>query len=282
METFGVITCKNCGNHFTGTYCNQCGEKVYTHHDKTFGHIFEEGFHFLTHFEGSFLTTLKTVFTKPGKFSLEYCNGLRKKYFKPVSFFLLLVVLYLLFPRFSGLNMKLGTYAAELYGFTWVSIPLIKSKLKAKNITYKELAVLYDAKSSSVSKIGLFFILPFASAVLLLLFFNTKKYYFDHFILALELCSIFIALHFLIIPFLSFLAELINKSWASFFWDDNYWLGYSIMALDLLIVSVAFRRFYKQKWIWTIPKAIIYILVFGEVIIYLYRVLVLVVTLALT
>ncbi|MBX9784632.1 MAG: hypothetical protein K2X48_15185 [Chitinophagaceae bacterium] len=73
-----------------------------------------------------------------------------------------------------------------------------------------------------------------------------------------------------------------NKNRASFFRDDNYWLGYFITALDLLIVSVAFKRFYKQKWVWTVPKAIIYILVFGEVIIYLYRVLVLVVTLALT
>lgn len=275
-------TCKNCGNHFSGQYCNQCGEKVYTHHDKNIGHIFEEVFHFLTHFEGSFLTTLKTVFTKPGKFSLEYCNGLRKKYFKPVSLFLLLVVLYLLFPRFAGLNMKMGTYATDKYGFTWIAVPIIKAKLRAKEMKYDELAKLYDAKSSSVSKISLFFILPLASAVLLLLFFNTKKYYFDHFILSLELCSIFIALHFLIIPFLSFLVELMNKNWASFFWDDNYWLGYFIAALDLLIVSLAFKRFYNQKWIWTIPKSMIYILIFGEVIIYLYRILVLVVTLALT
>lgn len=163
-----------------------------------------------------------------------------------------------------------------------MSIPPIKEKLNAKDIKYKELAKLYDSKSASVSKIGLFFILPLAAAVLLLLFFNTKKYYFDHFILSLELCSIFIALHFLIIPFISFLAELINKNWTSFFWDDNYWLGYFITTLDLFIVSVAFRRFYGQKWVWTIPKAIIYILVFGEVIIYLYRVLVLVVTLTLT
>ncbi len=217
-----LTTCKNCGNQFTGKFCNKCGEKVYTQHDKSVVHFFEEGIHFITHFEGTFLTTLKTVFTKPGKFSLEYCNGLRKKYFKPVSLFLLLVVLYLLFPRFAGLNMKLDTYATNQYSFTWMSIPLIKEKLNAKDIKYKELAKLYDSKSASVSKIGLFFILPLAAAVLLLLFFNTKKYDFDHFIVSLELCSIFIALHFLIIPFISFLAELINKNWTSFFWDDNY------------------------------------------------------------
>jgi hypothetical protein len=275
------VICKNCSNHFTGSYCNQCGEKVYTHHDKSIAHIFEEGFHFLTHFEGSFLTTLKTVFTKPGKFSLDYCNGLRKKYFKPVSLFLLLVVLYLLFPRFQGLNMKLNTYTLKQYDFAWVSLPLVKSKLKKKDIKLEQLAVLYDSKSSSVSKIGLFFILPFAAAVLLLLFFNKKKFYFDHFILALELSSIYIGLHFLLIPFISFIAELINKDWIRFFWDSNYWLYNFMFALDWIIVSVAFRRFYGQKWIWTIPKAAIYLIVFLFGVIYLYRLLVLVVTLAL-
>lgn len=274
-------TCKNCGNDFSGTYCNQCGEKVYAHHDKSIVHLFEEGLHFLTHFESSFLTTLKTVITKPGKFSLDYCAGIRKKYFKPVSLFLFLVVLYLLFPHFHGLNMKLGTYTAEQYGFTWIAVPLVEKKMKKKKINFQEVAKIYESKSASVSKIGLFFILPLAAAVLLLLFFNTRKYYFDHFILALEICSLFIGLHFLAIPFISFLAELLNKNWGSFFWDDNYWLSYFVTALDLLIVSFAFRRFYHQKWIWTIPKVLIYIVVFGEVIIYLYRTLVLVVTLSL-
>lgn len=276
-----MTTCKNCNKHFTGNYCNNCGEKLYTAHDKSIKHLFEEGFHFITHFEGKFLTTLKTVFTSPGKFSLEYCNGLRKKYYKPVSLFLLLVILYLLFPRFKGLNMQLDTYATKEYGFTWASVPLIKAKKAAKNIEYAEIAKLYNAKSSSVSKLGLFFLLPFASAILLLLFFNTKKYYFDHFILSLELSSIFIGLHFLIIPFISFIAELINKNWMRFFLDDNYWLAYFLLAIDVLITVVAFKRFYSQKWIWTIPKALIYIFIFGQGIIYLYRLLVLVVTLML-
>lgn len=275
------ITCKNCNNHFSGKFCNTCGEKVYTSHDKSITHIFEEGLHFITHFEGSFLTTLKTVFTRPGKFSFDYCNGLRKKYFKPVSLFLLLIVLYLLFPRFQGLNMKLETYATHKYGFTWASVPLIKAKKESKAIEYRELAVTYDAKSSAVSKIALFFIIPFAAAVLLLLFFTKKKYFFDHVILSFEISAFYIAIHFLFIPFLSFVSEKINKSWEQFFWDDNIWLGWLQVLIDVIFVSTAFKRFYAQKWIWIIPKALIYVFLFQVVVIYLYRLLVLVVTLML-
>lgn len=110
MQTVQHI-CKNCGHVFTGNYCNQCGEKVYTEHDKSLVHLLEEGFHFVTHFEGTLLTTIKTIFTKPGQLTLDYCNGVRKKYFRPLSFFLLLVVFYLVFPLLSGLNMTLYNHS---------------------------------------------------------------------------------------------------------------------------------------------------------------------------
>ena len=87
------LICKNCGNSFTGKYCNQCGEKVYGEKDKSVFHFFEEGLHFITHFDGTFFNTLKKLFTQPGQLSVDYCNGKRKSYFKPLSLFLLLVVI---------------------------------------------------------------------------------------------------------------------------------------------------------------------------------------------
>lgn len=275
-------TCKNCSNVFAGKFCNACGEKVYGAHDKSIKHLFEEAFHFLTHFEGSFLVTLKTAFTKPGQYALDYCNGIRKKYFKPVSYFMLLVILYLLFPRFQGLNMKLDTYATDMYGFTWASVPMIKKKMQAKNINYREMAKLYDAKSSAISKVGLFFLIPLASCVLLFFFFYKGKYFFDHFIISLELTGLFIALHFLIVPFLSFLTELIHPAWLVFFEDGNAWLGYTQILVDIVFVSLALKRFYKESWWLTIPKAFLYIYIFGEYILYVYRLFVLIVTLLFT
>jgi hypothetical protein len=50
-----AIICKNCGNQFLGKYCNECGEKVYTEHDKTFSHFLGETFHFITHWDSKIL-----------------------------------------------------------------------------------------------------------------------------------------------------------------------------------------------------------------------------------
>ncbi|MEO7394541.1 MAG: DUF3667 domain-containing protein [Chitinophagaceae bacterium] len=280
MERNNLI-CKNCGNEFAGNYCNACGEKVYNEEHKKISHLVEEVIHFVTHFEGSLFRTIKTVFTSPGKFSLDYCNGIRKKYFKPVSFFFVFVVLYLLFPRYHGLNMKLESYVDKQYGFTGVSVPLAKGKMKSRQVTFPELAKHYNSKSASVSKIGLFLIIPLAACLILFLFFSTKKSFFDHFIISLELSSLFIAIHFLIIPFLSFITEMINRKWSTFFRDDNYWLEIITVLLNLTITSIAFKKFYVQKWGWVIVKAIIYIFIFNFFILYVYRLLVLLFTMML-
>lgn len=275
------VICKNCGHTFTGHYCNNCGEKVYSSHDKSLLHIAEELLHFLTHFEGAFLTTLKTIVTKPGKFSLDYCNGIRKKYFKPVSLFLLLVILYLLFPKYQGLNMKLNTYANEEYEYTWFSVPLIKNKMQKEAATYPTIADRYDKKSPAVSKITLFSLIPLSALFLAALFFYRKRLLFDHFIIAIELSAFFIALHFLIIPFIAFVVTAIHQPWERFFWDGNHWVDYPVLLMDALYISFAFRRFYGTKWLLTIPSAILFLYVFGEWIFYLYKIMVLYFTLQL-
>src|SRR6476661_8388751 len=154
MQTFipvEPITCKNCGNRFTGNFCNECGEKVYTVKDKMVTHFFEDGFHFITHFEGKFFTTIKTLFSKPGQVSLDYTNGIRKKYFKLLSLFLLLVILYLLFPVFQGLNMKLYYHERHnLYGA--FAKDQVREIMLHKHITEKEVSDLFQKNSEKISK----------------------------------------------------------------------------------------------------------------------------------
>jgi hypothetical protein len=256
-------TCKSCNNVFTGRFCNSCGEKVFSEKDKSLAHIFEEVFHFITHFEGSFFTTLKTFLGSPGKFSLEFCSGIRKKYFKPISFFLLLVILYLLFPKFAGLNMKLAVLANPDYGYSNFTLSLIKSKMTAKSITAIELAKLYDAKSPSISKIALFLYIPLSCFVLQLLFLQKRKPFYDNFILSTEISSFFIFSSYLAFPFLAFLVNLIAPNLNYLFYDGS-WLWYIVSILFVAFISIAFINFYNTKWYIAIPKGLLFAYVFGE------------------
>lgn len=256
-------TCKSCKNVFSGRFCNNCGEKVFSHKDKTLSHIFEEVFHFITHFEGSFFTTLKTFLGSPGKFSLEFSNGIRKKYFKPISFFLLLVILYLLFPKFEGLNMKLAVLASPDYGYRDFTIQIIKSKMAAKSISAIELAKLYDAKSPSISKLALFLYIPLSCFVLQLLFLQKRKPFYDNFILATEISSFFIFSSFLVFPFIAFIVNAIWPSLNYLFYDGS-WLWHILSLAFVAFISISFLKFYQAKWYLAIPKGVLFAYVFGE------------------
>lgn len=272
-----TIACKNCGNHFLGKYCNQCGEKVYREQDKLFSRIADDAFHFITHFDGSFFTTFKTFIRQPGKLSADFCNGIRKKYFKPIPFFLMMVALYFVFPKFEGLNMKAQTLVAKQYDFTWLTHPVFKAKMKKDNISYKEVAAGYDAKSPKIAKISLLLLIPLSGIFLSLLFYSRRRLLYDHLILSSEILSFFIFSQFLVLPFIALIVEqLIPKYW--FLFNDGSFIWLIMYALLAFFIGVSFRNFYKEKYWLTIIKAMVFMFVFFVAIKYIYAVIVFLLT----
>lgn len=262
--------CKNCSNVFQGGFCNICGEKIYTEKDKALKNLFKEAFHFLTHFEGSFFTTVKAVFLKPGLLSFEFCNGIRKKYFKPVTFFLVCIVLYLLFPKFQGLNMKFATYVNREYNYSWYALPVAKQKIASKNLTGNLVSEIYNGRSEKFAKPLLLLLLPFSSLFLWLLHVKRRRLLFDHFILATEITSFNIALNFLIAPFCMWFVTLLVPSAQKFFYDGGPFM-FLMWAIGMLQTSIAFRVFYKQAWWMAILKAIAFTAIYVLIIQDLYK-----------
>lgn len=266
-------TCKNCGNSFAGKFCNQCGEKIYSEQDKSVSHLFHEVFHFFTHFDAALPLTLKTIFTHPGKYALDFCKGIRKKYFKPVPLFLLLVVLYLFFPKFTGLNMRVGNYTSEQYNYSWYARPVVVKKMKEQKASFEEIEKAYDTKSPKIAKVCLILLIPFAAVISFLLFYRSKKLYFDHFILGCEICSFYILLIFLIVPLLKTIFQLISPELGSVFVDGS-WLSILFAILLALFILIAFRRFFGQKWSWSILKTVLFFFLFFEGADFVYKIIV--------
>ena len=156
-----LTVCKNCGREFSGNFCNQCGEKAYREQDKKLSHVVEEIFHFTTHLDSKFLTTLRLIFTKPGFVSKEYCEGKRKKYFKPVSLFLIGVVIYLLFPLLQGMNISFSNHIQNngFLGVNYTKEWALK-KMEKKRTTEGALAQAFDRTSPKVAKLMMLVLLP--------------------------------------------------------------------------------------------------------------------------
>lgn len=88
-------TCLNCGNNFEGHYCSGCGQKA-TVKRITGRVLLEEIIHFFTHLEKGFLHTTWNFLVRPGLISINYLEGKRKRYQKPISYFLIWTGLYIL------------------------------------------------------------------------------------------------------------------------------------------------------------------------------------------
>lgn len=261
------FTCKNCGNSFTGKFCNNCGEKVYTDKDRSVKHLLFEGFHFLTHFDGTLLTTIKTIFTRPGKLSLDYCNGLRKRYFKPLSFFLLLVILYLLFPVFEGLNMKLHFHLRhDVYGK--YAMAKVVNLINERNITFEQFSESFQHAGEKTSKFLLFIIIPAMAFISRGLGFRKRKYYVDHFVFTTETSSFFILWGFLFLPLLLALYKLMT---GTYLMTSDRGSGIVIISVFMIYLAIAAKRFFNFKWWYTIVYTILFTLSFVAFIEYIYK-----------
>lgn len=272
MDPF-LITCKNCGNQFSGKYCNKCGEKFYTDHDKKLSHVFEEVFHFITHFDSKFLKTLKYFLVKPGLVSKEYCEGKRKKYYKPVSLFLVGVVIYLLFPLLQGLNISFSNHINNnnvfhiQYSRNWAL-----HKMQVYHLTEHDLAEKCNHLSPKFAKVLLFVMLPLTALGLALIFRRKRRYFFDHFILATEINTIFLFLFFILVPLL--FVTISSLFHVPLSYGDNSIIFVSLQVLLVFFVLISsFRKFYFVSFIKALLASLLFLLVYA-IALFIYRQLV--------
>jgi hypothetical protein len=96
-------TCLNCGAEIQQQFCPYCGQNKDV--EKFNWHsIVHELTHFFTHIEKGFLNTSLQLLIRPGRVIREYLEGKRKKYHKPVGFFLIWAAIRLVtYSAVSGL-----------------------------------------------------------------------------------------------------------------------------------------------------------------------------------
>ncbi len=262
-----LVVCKNCDHSFSGKYCNNCGEKIYTEKDRSVRHILSEGFHFVTHLDGTLFTTLKAIFTTPGKLSLDYCNGLRKKYFKPISFFLLLVILYLLFPLFDGLNTKAYYHVRHpLYG----SYALRKSLevLQAKHLTDTQFGEAFGHASEKISKFLLFIIIPVMACFSWTLSFKKRKYYYDNFIFSIEASSFLILWGFLVFPLVLLVLHKVFPVLTNL---SDAQMIITSLGIFTVYILIAAKRFFQFSWWYCALYSLLYTFTMAIFIQFIYK-----------
>lgn len=270
-----INKCKNCESELYGKFCSSCGQKLYNDTDKSLRNLIHEAFNLLTNFDGKIFNTLKTIYLYPGKLSMDYSNGIRQKYYKPISFYLLIVVLYLLFPLASGMNMEMKYYKSTPIIGRYISNQ-IEHKLKTENLSEETLSEKFNEKSKSASKFLLILLIPLSTPLIYLLYFKNRRYVFDNVILVSEiniffLLTFFIFFPILIIPILYFFKINI---------DDKIFAPFTIVLFSSYCIRL-FNIVYKEKWWVSLLKGGVFGLLFLFMIVTIYRTIVFEITFAL-
>ncbi|MEO7394061.1 MAG: DUF3667 domain-containing protein, partial [Chitinophagaceae bacterium] len=78
--------CLNCGTIVQGLYCQNCGQQNVIPKE-TFWHMVTHFFYDITHFDGSFFSTVHHLILKPGFLSQQYMIGRRACYVHPIRMY---------------------------------------------------------------------------------------------------------------------------------------------------------------------------------------------------
>ncbi|MBN9483327.1 MAG: hypothetical protein BGO70_12670 [Bacteroidetes bacterium 43-93] len=87
--------CLNCDAVVDGPYCKNCGQ-LNAEPKQTLWHLLTHFIEDVTHFDGKFFDTMKSLLIRPGFLSSEYLKGRRTKYLDPVRMYLFVSAMFFL------------------------------------------------------------------------------------------------------------------------------------------------------------------------------------------
>lgn len=102
--------CASCGASLTGPWCAACGERARKPGDVSLREYLAEGIEALTNLEGRFWGTLRALLFQPGRLTVEYMQGRRVRWMRPLHLFLLLNLVYFLFSSAGTFNTPLQAH----------------------------------------------------------------------------------------------------------------------------------------------------------------------------
>jgi len=247
---------------------------VYTAKDDSVRGMATEALHFITHSEGKFLTTVRTIFCKPGQLSVDHANGMRQRYYKPISLFLMLVVLYLLFPLFQGLNMRMTTYEHMQAGSYFTA--MIEAKAEARGMTVEEVGERFDHRSGTTSKALLLLLIPLTAPILRVLLISKKRKWYHDLVLATEVNAFYLLAFYLIAPLVVWGVILIARKEV-----NEEILGMTLLTLFSVYGAVLMHRVQLEPRWRSALKGVALAVAHTLMLTYIYKPLLFVVTMAL-
>ncbi len=229
MEGDGVKTCKNCGTASEGWFCPQCGQRLSVH-KVTFRETFEDLYGALLSINAPLILTVLDLILRPGTMLRNFLEGKRRRYYRPVAFFLLTTFFYIVVRSLIGFDP-----------FRDTSVVVEGGKVDETLLT--------EARNFMLRNINnLLFVFVFTLAFFLKVFFH-RRYSLAEF---LAVSFYLLGIYTLIVTVNMFLVQYIGKELQAF--------GILLMWIYFLY---AMASFLQRPLLWILVKSFfLYILAF--------------------
>jgi hypothetical protein len=302
------VACANCGASLAGAFCAGCGQKRLSERERTLSHLLGEAFRQVTEIDGKLLRSLRLLLFRPGVLSREYVDGRRVRYAAPLSLFLLANVLYFFAPAISDFNLpfvdqvpgaiaaasldpaapdyaqqraRYGHFGGQVHS-RWTA-PLVARKLAARaavepGYDLRALARDYDAESGVVGKTLIIVHVPIIAFALALAYARRRRYFVDHFVVALHLFTFLLLFGQLVVASLNWLAGHVELALPRYVGGG---IGLAMVATVFGYFLLACRNAYRTSWPGALLGlgAVLFGVLFANIVVY--RALQFLVTLAL-
>ena len=246
------MNCQNCGNYLTGPYCSQCGEKKYDKHELSVKHFFSETLESFFHFDNRFFRSLKLLITRPGQLSLNYVQGKRVSFMKPLQLFLVLNLCLFITPG-NPFSIPLYNYITYRPFTGYGTKKIIADKIDKDKSNLNEYSIQFNEKIKSESKEFIFIYIPFYAFLFFLFFISSKRFFAEHLVFACHFMSIYILLTILNIFLIELPFYYFSKLDYSQLFDDINTFGLQLLLLFYLFIAV--RKFYKASFFGALVSA---------------------------
>jgi len=215
------IACKNCNSETSNKYCSNCGQRT-SISKVTVSETLQDFFDAMFSVNAPLLITLKILFLNPGKLFRDFLMGKRKAYYKPVAFFVLFTVIYILILSFLDFEpmVKVFTLAQE------------------NEFSLLERASLYAAKNTN----NLLFIYVFVLGFFLRMVFRNKNSLVEYIVVSFYLIAVYTIFLTITIPI-------------ALYTDIGYQFVASVLMFAFIIYALT--SFFNDKRLLTILKIIL-------------------------
>lgn len=183
------MSCRNCGSHVSGRWCSHCGQKQLTEQDRKLPALLAHAAEQLFSLNGKLIITLRTLLSQPGQLDTAWIAGKRMIFLPPIALFVLINLIFFLFPPFTDFQLDLHNQLYQPYGA--LIEPMVQARLDTLGISLDEYNKVFSVQASRIAETLIFIHLPFLGLVLMWLHWNRSVFYAEHVVVGMHLFSAF-------------------------------------------------------------------------------------------